>query len=123
MKYRGFKIEKSGEVYIVRKSTGEKAWAEPAINRATAKRWIDAHLAECAARNYTPAKPKRETLKQAGYTYVRALGDGEHLLRDEDGKFEVWFVNDGHASYGLRWNGHDLEFARSAAIPNYGGAR
>lgn len=104
MKYRGFKIEKSGEVYIVRKSTGEKAWAEPAINRAT-------------------AKPKRETLKQAGYTYVRALGDGEHLLRDEDGKFEVWFVNDGHASYGLRWNGHDLEFARSAAIPNYGGAR
>lgn len=56
MKYRGFKIEKSGEVYIVRKPSGEKAWAEPAINRATAKRWIDAHLAECAARNYTPER-------------------------------------------------------------------
>lgn len=57
--------------------------------------------------------PKRETLEQAGYTYVQDLGHGEHLLRDSDGKGEVWFVNDGHASYGLLWNGHDLEFARS----------
>src|SRR5688572_30486827 len=51
MKYRGCIIEKSGEVYIVRKSTGEKAWAEPAVNRATAKRWIDAHLAEVRTKN------------------------------------------------------------------------
>lgn len=64
--------------------------------------------------------PKRETLKKAGYTYVRPLGDGEHLLRDSDGKYEVWFANRGHASYGLKWNNTDLEFARSAAIPNYG---
>lgn len=117
MKYRNYDIKKTGEVYRVTTPTGEK-WAEVAVNRTTAKRWVDAHIFEQANR-----KPKRETLEQAGYTYVRPLGDGEHLLRDEDGKFEVWFVNDGHASYGLRWNGHDLEFARSAAIPNYGGAR
>lgn len=61
----------------------------------------------------TPQHPKRETLEQAGYTYVQDMGNGEHLLRDSDGKGEVWFVNDGHASYGLLWNGHDLEFARS----------
>lgn len=52
-------------------------------------------------------------LKSEGYSYVKSLGNGEHLLKNEDGKLEVWFNNKGHANYGLIWNNTHLEFARS----------
>jgi hypothetical protein len=45
MKYRGFKITKTGDVYRVTTPSGEK-WAEVAINRATAKRWVDVYINE-----------------------------------------------------------------------------
>lgn len=56
----------------------------------------------------------KQTLKQAGYTYVgfhaiRKL----HILRDEDGKLELWFASKNHASYGLIWGNTHLEFASS----------
>lgn len=47
MKYRNYDIKKTGEVYRVTTPTGEK-WAEVAVNRTTAKRWVDAHIAEQA---------------------------------------------------------------------------
>ena len=61
------------------------------------------------------SQPKRETLKEAGYEYVRfAPEEGGHILREKDtGKLEVWFANKNHASYGLRYKNTHLEFARS----------
>lgn len=55
---------------------------------------------------------KKETLKRAGYKYVKSLGTGEHVLENEDGLKEVWFSNKNHASYGLIWRNTHLEFAR-----------
>jgi hypothetical protein len=55
----------------------------------------------------------KETLKQAHYTYVKYLGNGEHLLRTEEGTNEIWFANKKHASYGLIYKNTHLEFARS----------
>lgn len=55
----------------------------------------------------------KETLKAAGYTYAGYNGNGEHVLRDADGKREIWFANKNHASYGLKWRNTHLEFARS----------
>lgn len=61
------------------------------------------------------SKPKRETLKEAGYRYVEFDQQaGGHILRHvETGKLEVWFANKNHASYGLRYKNTHLEFARS----------
>ena len=61
----------------------------------------------------------KQTFAQAGYTHVSTVfangrSTGEHLLRDADGKLEVWFANKGHASYGLVYKNTHLEFARSA---------
>jgi hypothetical protein len=55
---------------------------------------------------------KRETVEQAGYT-VESFDGEEAVLIDETGKRELWVVNDGHASYGIRYANHDLEFVRS----------
>ncbi len=55
----------------------------------------------------------KETLKQAGYTYVE-FRRGLHILRDADGKLEVWTANKNHASYGLIFKNTHLEFASSA---------
>lgn len=55
----------------------------------------------------------KETLKQAGYKHIKTLGNGEHLLEDEDGKKEIWFANKNHASWGLIYKNTHLEFARS----------
>lgn len=57
--------------------------------------------------------PIRETLTQAGYISAKDIGDGEYTLTDTEGKQEVWMVNDGHASYGIVVDEHDLEFCRS----------
>ena len=57
----------------------------------------------------------KETLKQAGYKHIKQLARGEHLLQNEDGKFEVWFANKNHASYGLIYKNTHLEFGRTQA--------
>jgi len=61
------------------------------------------------------AREKRETLEQAGYlNEYEDREDGEIVLTDrETGSREIWFRNDGHASYGIVVDGHDYEFARS----------
>ncbi len=55
----------------------------------------------------------KQTLKQAGYTYVKYLGNRQHVLKDEDGKLEIWFSNKNHASYGLKYKNTHLEFLSS----------
>jgi hypothetical protein len=47
MKYRDYRIEKFGDNYAVKTPSGEM-WSELAVNRKTARRWIDAHIAEKA---------------------------------------------------------------------------
>lgn len=55
----------------------------------------------------------KQTLKAAGYTYVKCNNDGSHVLADENGNHEIWFNNKHHASYGLIFKNTHLEFARS----------
>ena len=58
--------------------------------------------------------PKRETLKQAGYTHFYTLNRGQHILYNvEQKKYELWFANKNHASYGLKYGNTHLEFART----------
>jgi hypothetical protein len=58
------------------------------------------------------ASPTRESLEQAGLTFVSLKGK-ELRVRDEDGKIEVWYANPGHASSGIVYKGVDYEFVRS----------
>jgi hypothetical protein len=60
----------------------------------------------------------KQTLREAGYKYIDYLGQGEHLLENEDGKKEVWFSNKNHASWGLIYKNTHLEFARSYVSGN-----
>lgn len=59
----------------------------------------------------------KQTLKQAGYVYIRNMGKGRHLLENiralKPYSFEVWFSNKNHASYGLIYKNTHLEFASS----------
>lgn len=56
----------------------------------------------------------RETLKQGGYTHFHTLSKGEHILFNvEQAKYELWFCNKNHASYGLIYGNTHLEFART----------
>lgn len=62
----------------------------------------------------------KETLKQAGYTYVRFSERLQaHILKDGDGKLELWVANKNHASYGLIYKNTHLEFV-SSYVPFYG---
>lgn len=62
----------------------------------------------------------KQTFKQAGYTYIRYLGHGQHVLEniraEKPYSFEVWFSNKNHASYGLIYKNTHLEFARSGIL-------
>lgn len=60
-----------------------------------------------------PRNVNKQTLKEAGYTYVRCLGPRVHLLKNNTGKLEVFIVSKNHASWGLIWNNTHLEFASS----------
>ena len=55
----------------------------------------------------------KQTFKQAGYTYVENLGDGLHILKNENGDNEVFFSNKNHASWGLVYKNTHLEFCSS----------
>lgn len=63
----------------------------------------------------------KESFKKAGYKYVKFLGNGQHLLQNEDGIFEVWFNNKNHASYGLTFKNTHLEFARTQKAQSWCG--
>jgi hypothetical protein len=55
----------------------------------------------------------KESFKKAGYTYIKYLGDKQHLLKTDEGTNEIWFTNKNHASYGLTYKNTHLEFCRS----------
>lgn len=54
--------------------------------------------------------PKYETLKEAGYTHVCTSGPGKHILRNEDGGYELWVANKNCASSALIYKNTHLEF-------------
>ncbi len=56
---------------------------------------------------------KTETLKEAGYTYVKNLGDGEHLLKNSEGGLEIFAVSKNFAGWRLKFKNTHLEFCRS----------
>ena len=55
----------------------------------------------------------KETLKEAGYKYIRCLGKGAHLLQSNPNEVEIWYSNKNHASYGLIYKNTHLEFGYS----------
>jgi hypothetical protein len=56
----------------------------------------------------------KEKLKEANYEYKKYLGNKSHLLWNvSTDKFEVFFSNNHHASWGLIWKNTHLEFAYS----------
>lgn len=55
----------------------------------------------------------KETLKQAGYTYLRYENGVHYLLNIETGITEIFFANKNHASWGLIYKNTHLEFASS----------
>ena len=63
----------------------------------------------------------KDSFKKSGYTYLKFLGNGEHLLKNEDGIMEVWFNNKNHASYGLTYKNTYLEFARQQKVQSWCG--
>jgi hypothetical protein len=61
---------------------------------------------------------KRETMKEAGYVYVRRCqcACGQHLLRDVDtGRMEIWANSKNHAGYAIKFKNTHLEFCRGAS--------
>jgi hypothetical protein len=56
----------------------------------------------------------KETLKQAGYKYIKYAGCNQHILQNVDTKnSEIWASNKNHASYGLIYKNTHLEFCSS----------
>jgi len=53
------------------------------------------------------------TMKEEGYIFIKWLGGGGAVFKNEDGKEEVFYANKNHASWGFSWRGTDWEFARS----------
>lgn len=62
----------------------------------------------------TATMSKRETLLEAGYKYVRFLGNRCHLLHDlTTGNLEVWASNPDVSSYAITMGSTALEFVRT----------
>lgn len=59
----------------------------------------------------------RQTIKEAGYTYVKYIPGVGHVLKDNDrldtASLELWVANKNHASYGIIYKNTHLEFVRS----------
>ena len=60
----------------------------------------------------TIGSQKRETLEEAGYKLI-SLCHGEAILKDDNGKYEVWQENDHFAGYVVEIHGNGFEFCRS----------
>jgi hypothetical protein len=68
-------------------------------------------------------QPLRETLEQAEVKLIEVRGEKPNrdlIVQNQsagsqriEATFEYWFENDGHASYGLLYDGVVFEFARS----------
>jgi len=62
---------------------------------------------------------KYETLKAAGYKYIKKLGDGTHLLKNLDtGKNEIFGASKNHLGWGVIYKNTQLEFMREAKNEN-----
>lgn len=55
---------------------------------------------------------RRETLEEAGYEYVRKIGN-ELIVKDKDGSYELWVENNHYAGYVLEYRGIGYEFVTS----------
>jgi hypothetical protein len=59
----------------------------------------------------------KESLKNAGYNYLKYLGAKQHLLLNKDTKSKELFVsNKNHASWGLIYKNTHLEFVSSSPL-------
>jgi len=55
----------------------------------------------------------KETMKQAGYNFVRYMEKGQALFYNQHTrKLELWAANKNHASSGIHYNNTDWEFVR-----------
>jgi hypothetical protein len=62
----------------------------------------------------------KETMKEAGYRYHGKLDENRHILFNIlTERYEVWFNNKNHASYGIRFKNTHLEFAREASYSEF----
>jgi hypothetical protein len=52
----------------------------------------------------------KETFKEAGYKHFKNVGYGQHILINRYGKYELFFCNKNHASWGLIYKNTHLEF-------------
>ncbi len=58
----------------------------------------------------------KEIMNEAGYIYHEKLTPSEHILFNKlTERYEVWFSNKNHASYGIKYKNTHLEFAREAS--------
>ena len=55
----------------------------------------------------------RETLKQAGYTSIKSIGNKQFELIDNTGKIEIWSSSKSFAGYAIKYKNTELEFCRS----------
>ena len=58
----------------------------------------------------------KQTMEQAGYTFIRKDNNiGGYLLQNNETKeLEWWYANKDHASYGIKFRNTHLEFAHGA---------
>lgn len=55
----------------------------------------------------------KQTLKEADYSYVKSIGNGQHILKDNKTKNkELFFVNKNHANWGIKFKNTHLEYGR-----------
>lgn len=64
-----------------------------------------------------PGSQRRETLVDAGYTFIGHGHNGEVILSDSCNRWERWIENDHHAGYTLDIEGIGYEFV-SACVTN-----
>jgi len=55
----------------------------------------------------------RETLLESGMTLERRLSKSEVILKDADGKMELWMKSDDHSGYVIEIDGKGYEFISS----------
>ena len=61
----------------------------------------------------TSGSQKRETLEESGLTLIALHLNGQEALLNNDGRGELWALNDDFAGYVIEINGKGYEFIRS----------
>ena len=68
----------------------------------------------------TIGSQKRETLQESGLTLIALHLNGKEALLNNDGKTELWVLNDDFAGYVIEIEGKGFEFARGIMDPELG---